>query len=191
MENSTTTLIPEQRPNLGDVFPRQQVGFQPHRAQESYFQMASGKATKTDDIPVEVFKFLAMEPNSSLQWLLDLCNHCWRATVVPDEWSTASVAMLFKKGTQPIRTITDQFVYRVLRTSCLPPSSNNGFLMQGYRTDSGNHNSDLETVIVLKMPFSLLFEKSNKPVPSEVVRSACWPSIGRKPFDSINLDKPS
>ena len=93
-----TTLIPEQRPNLGDVFHVSRSDFNHTELRKAISKMASGKATKTDDIPVEVFKFLAMEPNSSLQWLLDLCNHCWRATVVPDEWSTASVAMLFKKG---------------------------------------------------------------------------------------------
>ena len=116
-------------------------------------------------------------------------NGCWISATIAGELPSfpmngpqLQLQCYSRKGTQPIRTITDQFVYRVLRTSCLPPSSNNGFLMQGYRTDSGNHNSDLETVIVLKMPFSLLFEKSNKLVPSEVVRSACWPSIGRKPL---------
>ena len=61
-------------------------------------KMAGGKATKTNDIPVEIFKALALEPDSSLDWLLNLCNHCWQNKVIPDEWSTASVAMLFKKG---------------------------------------------------------------------------------------------
>ena len=60
--------------------------------------MANGKATKIHDIPIEVFKALALEPDPSLQWLLDLCSHCWRNGVIPDDWSMASVAMLFKKG---------------------------------------------------------------------------------------------
>ena len=77
-----------------------------------------------------------------------------------------------------MRTTTDQFVYRVLRTNCLPPCSN--FLMQMYRADFTNHNLDLEKVSVLKMSFSLPFDKSNKNVPGEMVRSACWPSIGSR-----------
>ena len=60
--------------------------------------MSNGKATKDGDIPVEIFKALATEPDSNLQWLLDLCNYCWRNRTIPDEWSTASVAMMFKKG---------------------------------------------------------------------------------------------
>ena len=49
--------------------------------------------------PVEVFKAPTMETDSSLQWLLDLCNHCWRNEAIPPEWSAASVAMLLKKAT--------------------------------------------------------------------------------------------
>ena len=60
-------------------------------------KMSNGKATKNGDVPAEVFKALSVELGSSLQWLLQLCNYCWQ-TKIPTEWSTASVAMLFKKG---------------------------------------------------------------------------------------------
>ena len=60
--------------------------------------MSNGKSTKDGDIPVEIFKALATEPDSNLQWLRGLCNYCWRSRTIPDERSTASVAMMFKKG---------------------------------------------------------------------------------------------
>ena len=37
-----------------------------------------------------------MDPDSALQWLLDLCNHCLQNGVIPGDWATVSVAMLFK-----------------------------------------------------------------------------------------------
>ena len=57
-----------------------------------------GKATKPHDIPIEVFKALAVEPDSALQRLLDLCNHCLQNGVIPGDWAMASAAMLFEKG---------------------------------------------------------------------------------------------
>ena len=53
--------------------------------------MSNGKATKGGDIPVEIFKALATEPDSNLQWLLDLCNYGWQNKTIPDECSTASL----------------------------------------------------------------------------------------------------
>ena len=61
-------------------------------------KLSTGKAKKDGDIPIEVFKALAMEPDMSLGWLLNLCNHCWQNKTLPSECSTASVAMRFKKG---------------------------------------------------------------------------------------------
>ena len=96
-----TTLIPGVRASLGEQLHVNNVNPSSFTHAELRFaikKMASGKATKDDDIPVEIFKALTNEPTSSMQWLLDLCNHCWRTKTVPEEWSTASVAMLFKKG---------------------------------------------------------------------------------------------
>ena len=114
-------------------------------------------------------------------------NGCWIFATIAGELPSFPMSgpqlqmqCYSRKETQPIRTTADQFVSRVLRTNCLPPSSNKGFLTQVCGPDFGNHVLDFEKVIVLKMPFALLFEKSNKLVPSEMVRSACWPSIGRK-----------
>ena len=60
--------------------------------------MNNGKATKTNDIPIECFKALAEEGDEHLEWLLRFCNECWVCKTVPEDWSTASVALLFKKG---------------------------------------------------------------------------------------------
>ena len=93
-----TTLVADARAPLGETLPVNVQNFNLAELRKAISKMANGKATKADDIPIEVFKALAVEPDPSLQWLLNLCNHCWQNKVIPHEWSTASVAMLFKKG---------------------------------------------------------------------------------------------
>ena len=93
-----TTLVPDVGLLLGEALPVCRHDFTRAELRQAINKMAGGKATKTTDIPAEIFKALALEPDSSLDWLLNLCNHCWQNKDIPDEWSTASVAMLFKKG---------------------------------------------------------------------------------------------
>ena len=56
------------------------------------------KATKPGDVPIEIFKALAASAPEDLQWVLDFCNKCLVLKAVPQDWSTASIAMVFKKG---------------------------------------------------------------------------------------------
>ena len=93
-----TTLVPGAGEPLGDTLQINENDFTHHELRYVIQQASSGKSTKVHDVPTEVFKALAKEPDSSLQWMLDLCNHCLRSKTIPDEWSTSSVAMLFKKG---------------------------------------------------------------------------------------------
>ena len=92
------TLIPGTEAPLGEPLDVNWCNFSYAELRKVIKQMANGKATKPHDIPIEVFKALAMEPDSALQWLLDLCNHCLQNGVIPGDWAMASVAMLFKKG---------------------------------------------------------------------------------------------
>ena len=112
-------------------------------------------------------------------------NGCWIFATIAGELPSfpmngppLQLRCCSRKETRQIRTTTDQFVYRVLRANYLPPSSGKGFITKVYRPDFGNHNSDLEKIIVLRMPFSLLYEDSNKLVTACAQRS--WSSIGRK-----------
>ena len=61
-------------------------------------KMKCGKATKTNDIPPEYFRALALEKGSMWSWMLDFCNECWNSRRVPQQWSLSEVAFLFEKG---------------------------------------------------------------------------------------------
>ena len=80
-----TTLVPDVGLLLGEALPVSRHDFTHAELRQAINKMAGGKATKTNDIPVEIFKALALEPDSSLDWLLNLCNHCWQNKVIPDE----------------------------------------------------------------------------------------------------------
>lgn len=92
------TLVPDSADALGPPLCVNLDDFTHRELRKAISCMSSGKATKDFDVPVEIFKALALEPDEALQWLLDLCNKCWHCNRIPDEWSTSSVAMLFKKG---------------------------------------------------------------------------------------------
>ena len=61
-------------------------------------RMKSGKAVKSGDVPVECFKAMAAQDDDSFKILLDICNRSWEDKAIPEEWATASVALIFKKG---------------------------------------------------------------------------------------------
>ena len=92
------TLIPDSEPPLNSQFD---VNCQPFSAEElrkAIRKMKSGKATKSDDIPIECYKALEQEGDEHFSRLLSFCNECWSAKMAPDEWCTASVALIYKKG---------------------------------------------------------------------------------------------
>ena len=60
--------------------------------------LAPNKATKQGDIPSEVFKALLASGSAEMFWVLDFCNRCLEQKTVPQTWSTASMALIFKKG---------------------------------------------------------------------------------------------
>ena len=69
-----TSLILGQGDCLGQL-PVSNNGFGRHELRLAIKGMSIGKATKIYDIPIEIFKALAIQPDTSLQPLLDLCNH--------------------------------------------------------------------------------------------------------------------
>ena len=92
------TLVPGADPPLNDPMPISCDSFVMPELRKAIGKMSSGKATKKDDIPIECFKALAAEGDEYLEWLLSFCNRCWESKSVPQSWSTASVALLYKKG---------------------------------------------------------------------------------------------
>ena len=92
------TLVPDTRPALHEALNVDCQPFALNELRKAIAKMSSGKATVDKDIPVECFKALAQEGDQYLQWLLSICNECWLTKAVPSEWSTASVALIYKKG---------------------------------------------------------------------------------------------
>ena len=60
-------------------------------------KLKQGKASGHDNIPPEFWKFVVGDPHA-MSKLLDLCNHCWETTDIPNTWRVAKVVLLFKKG---------------------------------------------------------------------------------------------
>ena len=92
------TLVPDVEPPVRPTLPVNCDPFTERELQKAICKMGSGKAVKEQDIPVECFKALAESGDVHLQWLLSFCNECLSNKSVPNDWSTSSVALLFKKG---------------------------------------------------------------------------------------------
>ena len=69
-----------------------------HALEFALARLAPNKATKQGDIPSEVFKALLASGSAEMLWVLDFCNRCLEQKTVPQTWSTASMALIFKKG---------------------------------------------------------------------------------------------
>ena len=83
---------------LNNVLHLNEGPFKETELRRAISQLKSGRAFKDDDLPVEFYKALSVEPGHSLTWLLDLFNSCWSSRVVPSEWTLASVRLIYKKG---------------------------------------------------------------------------------------------
>lgn len=56
-----------------------------------------GKSPGDDKIPVEFWKY-ACEDSIILTWLVEFCSIVWHSKQIPQQWSLACVAALYKKG---------------------------------------------------------------------------------------------
>ena len=92
------TLLPDLPPNIFPDLTVEEGLFTHVELRKAISRLASGKATRQDDVPIECFKAIANAAGGALQQLLDLYNTCWASGSVPKDWLTARVAMIFKKG---------------------------------------------------------------------------------------------
>ena len=91
------TLVPDTNVELHPPLDVNTGPFTDAELRKTLKKLHKGKASKPNDIPVEVFQAMAEEPGQ-LHWLLDICNDVWEQKTLPEEWSTADVRLLFKKG---------------------------------------------------------------------------------------------
>ena len=55
------------------------------------------KATGPDEVSVEFWRSL-MDEESCIEWLAHLCSRCLGEGTLPEEWGTADVTAIYKKG---------------------------------------------------------------------------------------------
>jgi hypothetical protein len=92
------TLIPNAAPPIFERIPVDDGPFTENELLKAIAKMKNGKAVKKGDAPIEVFKALAADRGDAFKWVLEYCNKCLLAQSVPEEWATASVTMIYKKG---------------------------------------------------------------------------------------------
>jgi len=92
------TLVPDIKPEIHPPLPVELDDFSCKELRRAIHKLSSGKSVRKDDVPIEIFKVLAAGEGGLLKDFLDLCNECWRSSMVPGDWMTARVVMIFKKG---------------------------------------------------------------------------------------------
>ena len=60
-------------------------------------QLKTKRASGPDEIPAEFWKAVG-STESGLNWITDLCNHCWQEESLPEDWHHANVHAIHKKG---------------------------------------------------------------------------------------------
>jgi len=92
------TLVPDTLPPIFPPLPALEGLFTHKELRKAIFSLASGKATRKGDAPIEAFKAIATASGKAMQDFLDLCNDCLGQGQVPEDWLLARVALIFKKG---------------------------------------------------------------------------------------------
>jgi hypothetical protein len=92
------SLQPDRPPAIYPALLVEEGLFNHRELRRAIEKLASGKAVRDRDVPIECYKALINSPGPCMQHFLELCNECWAHGQVPRDWLTARVAMIFKKG---------------------------------------------------------------------------------------------
>ena len=84
-------------PALEDVFKLTASDFTIEELRKAIRKLKNSKASGPDEIPGECWRCILMS-NAGMQVLLRLMNKCWSTKQIPDEWQTATIMTIFKKG---------------------------------------------------------------------------------------------
>ena len=90
-------LVPDVQDMVHDILPMSVQKFEGKEIECVLAKLRKGKAPGNDDVPSDFWKILS-DNKEAVAELLGLCNHCWEAKDIPDEWRVAKVVLLFKKG---------------------------------------------------------------------------------------------
>ena len=82
---------------LGDALPVNTSQFDLSELRAALKTLAAGKAAGGDDVPPEFWKVL-QQSDDAMHELLHLCQACWSAKDLPEQWRVGTVVLLYKKG---------------------------------------------------------------------------------------------
>ena len=84
-------------PCLGPPLPVSTACFSYDETASVLKKLRRGKAPGLDGLPAEYFKAL-LSNEEAVAYITDLANACLDGQVVPEEWHTARVSAIYKKG---------------------------------------------------------------------------------------------
>ena len=85
------------RPPLGQELPVDLGPFAKQELVTAARAMKHGRASGMDGIPAEFWQAVVVN-GPGCEWALEFCNIIWDRKEIPDDWRTARVATLYKKG---------------------------------------------------------------------------------------------
>jgi len=100
-------------PSLGAELPVSVDKFTEMKVQRVIGQLKRKRASGPDDIPAEYWKSVA-ETKGGITWITALCNKCWENEEMPEDWHSANVTAIHKKG-----SLEDCDNYRPISLICV------------------------------------------------------------------------
>ena len=88
------------------VYDELQVNTEPcemNKFKHANRQSRAGKSCTAGGLPGEFSNALEQEDSSELTVIFDFINECWAESEATQQWKTAAISMLFKKGNLPSR----------------------------------------------------------------------------------------
>ena len=100
-------------PSLGEELPVNVRKFTEMEVEKVIVQLKQKRASGPDDIPAEYWQAVA-ETEDGITWITALCNKCWEHEEMPEDWHSANVTSLHKKG-----SVEDCDNYRPISLICV------------------------------------------------------------------------
>ena len=100
-------------PSLGEELPVNVHKFTEMEVEKVIVQLKQKRASGPDDIPAEYWQAVA-ETEDGITWITALCNKCWEHEEMPEDWHSANVTSLHKKG-----SVEDCDNYRPISLICV------------------------------------------------------------------------
>jgi hypothetical protein len=174
-------------PALGAELPINVQEFTEKEIRVAVNKLKRRRASGPDEIPAEFLKAVADCPSGML-WLVDFCNACWNGEEIPEDWRSAAVSAIYKKGAvdecenyRPISLICVS--YKLFATLLLKRLQEGGAETRLTSTQFGFRRArgTADAVFAVRRHIDLALAQRNG---STALLALDW----KKAFDSINID---